>query len=282
MPKREKEMKQMAAFVTKMNGDEGIVEAIVSVMGIVDDGNDIIEYGAYTKTLTERGRKVRVLNSHAHWSTTDVIGMPLAMREIPREELPQELLDRFPDATGALWTQTQYLMDTQAGRETFARIKAGAVDEYSIGYEAMQFEYITDENDRTIRVIKEIRLWEYSPVVWGMNPATMTTGVKGDSARLQIAAYLQNVKSMPLDEVQPLTDEPIELPMPLIQKMGINVIEVDGTDRLRNDDALDDDDRAEPEESTHAGANEPAAGKMALERARLNKLIEIGLAMEAQ
>src|SRR5690606_33758584 len=37
-----------------------------------------------------------------------------------------------------------------------------------------------DGQPRTVRNIREIRLWEYSPVVWGMNPATSTVAVKSD------------------------------------------------------------------------------------------------------
>lgn len=187
MPKQTREVEHKIApvFVTKIDAALGVVDAIVSVTGVRDQMDDVIDFGAYAKTITERGRKVRVLDAHNSWSVRDVIGVPLAMREIPREELPEELLTRFPDATGGLLTTTQYLMDTVEGAGAFARIRAGAIDEYSIGFQTIRSEMRQvpgpDGKPLYVRYIKEIKLWEYSPVVWGANPATVTVGVKSDA-----------------------------------------------------------------------------------------------------
>lgn len=182
MPKRVFEHKILPIFVTKVDGDLGVVDAVVSVFGILDGGGDVIENGAFTKTIVERGRKVRVLDAHNSWSLMDVIGKPLEMREIGREELPPQVLEKYPEATGGLLTKTQFLMDTPEGAGAFARIKADAVNEYSIGYETLTSTYreITAPDGKKVnaRILKEIRLWEYSPVVWGMNPATATVGAK--------------------------------------------------------------------------------------------------------
>ncbi len=163
---------------------EGIIEAIVSVFGIVDDGDDIIHPGAFAKTLAERAGRVKVLNSHNNWDLMAVIGKPMEMREVGREELPAHILTEYPSATGGLWTKTQYLLDTQAGAEVFKRIASEAVSEYSIGFDIVgKADYSKVEVDgqpRTVRNIREIRLWEYSPVVWGMNPATATVAVKSE------------------------------------------------------------------------------------------------------
>lgn len=169
------------AFITKVDADQGIVEAIVNTFGIVDDGDDLVPNGAFTKTLTESGRKVRVLNSHASWDVMNVLGIPLEIREVGRDELPDEVLQKYPEATGGLFTKTQYLLDTPEGLGAFNRIKARAVDEFSIGYQAMEVEYRKMDwrgQERNVRILKQIRLWEYSPVVWGMNPATAVVGAK--------------------------------------------------------------------------------------------------------
>ncbi len=182
MPKREIEHKILPIFVTKVDADQGIVDAIVSVFGVLDMGNDVIEVGSFVKTITERGRKVRVLDAHNSWSVLDVIGKPLEMKEVGRDELPDEVLERFPEATGGLATKTQFLIDTPEGFGVFARIKSDSVNEYSIGYEVIKAEYrkikAADGKEVNARILKEIKLWEYSPVVWGMNPATATVGAK--------------------------------------------------------------------------------------------------------
>lgn len=178
---RPREAKQQTGALLDLSTSEGIVEAIVSVFGVLDEGGDIVVPGAYVKTITERGRRIRVLDHHNSYSVRDVIGVPLAMRELSRDELPAEILSQWPEATGGLWTKTQYLLNTEEGAGVFARIASGALAEYSIGYQVMQAGYQDVEWRGSIvpvRLLKEIKLWEYSPVVWGMNPATATVQVK--------------------------------------------------------------------------------------------------------
>jgi uncharacterized protein len=183
MEKEKMITKVFPSFTQSMDAETGIVEAYVSIMGIkdLDRPPDIIQMGAFTKSIQERGpqgaRKIRVLHQH-RWD--QVIGTPLSLVEHPRELLPPELLARYPEATGGLFARTQFVMDVQLGRETYALYKAGAMDEWSVGFDALQFEFIKGgENEaETYRVLKEIRLWEYSPVTWGANPATVTTDVK--------------------------------------------------------------------------------------------------------
>ncbi len=176
------ETKTFSAIATKiLDADQGIVEHIVAVMGNIDRGQDVIHPGAFAKTLDERGLKAKVLDQHDTRSVEAVIGKPLALREISRFELPPELVLQYPEATGALLAKTQFLLDTNRGREVFNRIKAGAVDEYSIGYDPIQTDYATVDTPtgkQTIRNLREVRLWEYSPVVFGMNPATSTLSAK--------------------------------------------------------------------------------------------------------
>ena len=184
-PFRPTETKQQDAILLDVSPAEGIVEAVVSVFGVLDDGGDLIVPGAYAKTITERGRRIRVLDHHNSGSVRDVIGVPLAMRELSREELPASILSQWPEATGGLWTKTQYLLNTAEGAGAFARIASGAVSEYSIGFQSLQVAYQDIQWRGQVvpaRLLKEIKLWEYSPVVWGMNPATATLHVKQASA----------------------------------------------------------------------------------------------------
>jgi len=179
------EHKSFSASATKVvDADQGIVEHIVAVMGNVDRGDDVIHPGAFGKTIMERGLKVKVLDQHDTRSVESVIGKPLELREVGRLELPPGLTDDYPDATGALMAKTQFLLDTNRGREAFARIKSGAVDEYSIGYDPITSDYSTIEDGegkkKTIRNLRELRLWEYSPVVFAMNPAATTVSAKDD------------------------------------------------------------------------------------------------------
>jgi HK97 family phage prohead protease len=174
------EKKVFSAFATKAE-EQGIVEAIVAVMGNVDEGGDVIHPGSFAKTIAERLGKIKVLDAHRTDSTARVIGKPLEARELVRSELPDELLQRHPEACGGLWTRTQFLIDTPEGEGAFKRIKAGVLDEWSIGYDALDSDYskITkDGKEITVRNLRTIKLYEYSPVLWGMNAATATLSAK--------------------------------------------------------------------------------------------------------
>lgn len=176
-----KETKIFPGYVLKADKDTGIVDAYVSVMGIIDEDipPDLIENGSYTKTIQEHGpagaNRIRVLHQH-RWD--DVVGVPLVITEHSRDQLPSELLEKFPKATGGLFTSTQFVLDVQRAREDFALYKAGAMSEWSVGIDVLQHEMDKTEDGVTFRRIKEIRLWEYSPVTWGANQATITTNVK--------------------------------------------------------------------------------------------------------
>lgn len=200
------EHKTQQSYLVKTDEALGIVEAVVNVFGILDLGKDVITNGAYTKTLNERGNKVRVkvLDSHNTDSVMRVVGKVEEIREIGRDELAMiapDVLRDHPKATGGLFTRTQYLLDTPEGLGVFKRIAAGAVNEYSIALDALDTEYgaYQTEDGKTItgvRFIKALRLWEFSPVVFGMNQATVTTDVKSgagaeEAKRGSLAAKLE-------------------------------------------------------------------------------------------
>lgn len=180
--------KSFPAFFVETKQDEsgtdlGVVGAFVAVMGNIDYGDDIIAQGAFKKTISERASKIRVLDNHNSWSAVDAVGKLLTIREVTQNELPQELLAQYPDATGGLYVEIQFILDepSDESAKIFRRIKHGVIDEYSIGFEIIKQDYQeieTNEGLKQVRIIKEIRLWEVSPVIFAMNPATTTIGAK--------------------------------------------------------------------------------------------------------
>ena len=171
------ERKTYKAFITKTDEEQGIVETIFAVFGNRDKGNDIIHPGAFAKTFAEQGLKVKVLDMHKLDSILRVLGKPLAFRELSRDELPSDILAEFPEATGGAWAQVQFNMKTQNGHDTFQHFKAGDIGEWSFGYNALDFDYSGTGNAKA-RNLRTIKLFELSPVIWGLNPATMTTAAK--------------------------------------------------------------------------------------------------------
>ena len=61
MTQRKMEHKQFDAFVTDVQEDQGIIKAIFSVFGNVDEGFDRIHPGSFAKTFVERGHSIDVI-----------------------------------------------------------------------------------------------------------------------------------------------------------------------------------------------------------------------------
>jgi uncharacterized protein len=165
-------------ILSKEIGTDRIVRSLFAVMGNIDDGGDRIWSGAFAKTITERSQRVKVLWQHDTYLPP--VGVPVDITEIGRSDLPEDLKAAYPEATGALLASVQYL-DTPRGNEILAGIQAGAITENSIGYDPIKVDFEeAPENvktwEGTIRNIREVRLWDISPVNWGMNSAT--TNVK--------------------------------------------------------------------------------------------------------
>ena len=175
------EHKQTEPIILNTDDSQGIVEAIWAVMGNVDGGNDVIHPGAFTKTFTERTPQVRLLDNHRTDSVMSALGTVLELKEMDRGELPAGLTDRYPEANGGAWGRFQFLLDTPEGKGAFTRIKQGAVKEWSFGYDAIQRDHGSIEQGGRkipVRNLREIKLWEVSPVLWGMNPATAVLNAK--------------------------------------------------------------------------------------------------------
>lgn len=134
--------------------DEGIIEAYVSIFNNIDSDGDIITRGAFLESLAKKMPKG--VWSH-NWDA------PIALTLEARE-----------DEKG-LYIKGQFVLTVQKAREAFELIKAGVIDEFSIGFRILDWEY----NDAGNRVIKKVKLYEWSPVLAGANPETELLGVKG-------------------------------------------------------------------------------------------------------
>jgi len=187
----EHEYKSFPAVVSGVDEAQGIVETIFAVMGNVDEGLDVVHPGAFTKTFAERGLRVKVLDHHNTRSILNVIGKPLELRELSRAELPAELIARVPEATGGAYAKVQFLMDTPEGKGAFIRLRDKAVDEWSFGYDPLDSDYskaLRGNEEVTVRNLRTLKLFEISPVIWGMNPATTTLGAKDAKAATKTEA----------------------------------------------------------------------------------------------
>ncbi len=156
--------------------EDRTVKGFASVFGNIDDGGDIVHPGAFTKTLNEGMGRLRFLWQH------DTDAPPTAAiksaREVKRDELPAEVKTKFPQAVGGLLVEREYL-DTPRANEVLAGYKAGIAFEMSFGYEPVKFDFSNVVEKQRARNLRELKGYEFSDVLWGMNPATVGAADKG-------------------------------------------------------------------------------------------------------
>jgi hypothetical protein len=145
----------------KLSPDGRTVEGYASTFGNVDLVGDVVVSGSYKRTLDrskqsrEGLKRIKVLRDHEH-----PIGVPVHAEE---------------DSKG-LYTRS-YISDIQLGNETLTLLRDGVLDRMSIGYEPVQKEF-TKHEGRDVRLLKEIKLIEYSIVTFPANEQAAVTGVK--------------------------------------------------------------------------------------------------------
>ncbi len=151
---------------------EGIVEAFVSGIGNKDSVGDIVVPGAFKGSLMRR--KPRVVWGH-DWNQP--IGKVLEMYEVgPKDpRLPEKMRKA---GIGGLYAKVQFNLNTERGREAFANVAFyGKDQEWSIGYKTITADF---DAEAQANVLKEVELYEVSPVLHGANQLTGTISVKDD------------------------------------------------------------------------------------------------------
>jgi HK97 family phage prohead protease len=141
------------------------VKVALSKFGNVDADNDIITFGAFKKSIEERGadstsnRKIKFLRYH---DFEHEIGKWLSL-----EETKDHLI-----GVGELGRSTK-------GNDAFLDYQDGIITEHSIGFNIIP--NATEILPDGIRVLKELFLWEGSAVTFGSNSETIVFNVsKGE------------------------------------------------------------------------------------------------------
>lgn len=142
--------------------DKGTATAIFSRFGGPPDSDgDITEPSAFT-----HGQKVPVsAYNHGSWSSALPVG--IATIRVLHDRAEADL---------------EFFMDTAGGRETFATIKAlGPLTQYSYGYDVKR-STPGKWQDRPVRILQKLDLFEVSPVLIGAGRQTMTVAGSVKSA----------------------------------------------------------------------------------------------------
>ena len=144
--------------VTVIDGVE--IAGYASLFGKCDQGGDVVQSGAYSKSLgalSAANRTVKMLWQHDP-------AQPIGVWDEVRED------DR------GLFVKGRILADVEKGREAVALLEAGAIDGLSIGYRTVRAQ----KDGKGQRLLSELELWEVSLVTFPMLPDARV-GAKGDT-----------------------------------------------------------------------------------------------------
>lgn len=142
--------------------ESGQFKGIASVFGSVVDtfpNRTVIEPGAFSKTIADRSRRIKILQQH------DVnmiwIGLPTLLAESGEGLILEVSLNQ-----------------SQGGRDVAAAMKHAAelgmieAIELSIGFDVLNFDLRENEDGEVLRHVTELRLWEVSVVNFGADRKT--------------------------------------------------------------------------------------------------------------
>ncbi len=149
-------LKKSFRFEVKEIDEKGTFIGYASIFGNVDEHGDVVEKGAFKRTLDHSGGQVPVLWQH---DMREPIGIGVELVEDEKGLRVNGVLN----------------LDTQRGREAYSLLKQGALKGLSIGYSV-----IKDSVEKGIRYLKELRLWEFSLVTFPANLDALVSDVKGD------------------------------------------------------------------------------------------------------
>lgn len=153
-------IKNCSLEIKDISEKDGIVSGYLSTFGFKDSDGDIIQKGAFTRTVTERGpqgTKARIKHLLDH-KTDKVIGVFQELKE---------------DSQGLYYVSK--LGNHTLGQDALHMYSDGIITEHSIG-----FNIIHEKSEKESNIITEVKLWEGSSLqTWGANENTPVLGVKG-------------------------------------------------------------------------------------------------------
>lgn len=153
--RRKTETKDFKFTLTEVDEAEGTFKGYASIWNEVDSYGDQVKKGAFKRSLSEQ-KKFPILWSH-------MVNEPIG------------IISGKEDPVG-LAVEGQLNLDVQRAREIRSLMKQGAVSGLSIGYQT-----VLEDVDRQsgTRILKEVRLWEISPVVFPACAGAQVGDVKG-------------------------------------------------------------------------------------------------------
>lgn len=154
------EFKSVDNSVLDVSTESRKVKVVLSTMGNLDLDNDVMDGGAYTKTIQERGPK----GSNLIWHLTD------------HYPTMKNAIGKFSE----LYVEGNQLIgitdipETTLGNDMLELYMKGHINQHSVGFRTIKQEPVNAGKSDEYRLIKEVLLYEGSAVLWGANPLTPT------------------------------------------------------------------------------------------------------------
>lgn len=173
------QFKQVSHEIKELDDAKGIVVAYASVYNNIDSDGEVIMQGAFTKTVNENFKRIRVLKDH---DPRIGLGVPLSLNT--------------SDPYGLL-TTTQFNLKKEVSRDMYEDIKLflanGLNAELSIGFQTIKS---TEEQNEEMEVekITEVKLWEYSFLSnWAANEKAIVQNVKSKDKFMELLVEMYNL-----------------------------------------------------------------------------------------
>lgn len=132
--------------------DDGTFEGYLTVWDTVDSYNSTFRRGSFAKTIQNRSSKVKVFYDHEH-----LVGSSIELRE---------------DDHG-VYGKGKLNLSVDKAVEAYEFMKDGTLEGLSFS-----FRSIKDSYEAGVRVIEELELFEYGPVVFPANENALVTDVR--------------------------------------------------------------------------------------------------------
>lgn len=149
--------------VEDFDSDDGTFSGYASVFDVVDSYGDVVERGAFKRTIDhweQKGAPIPILYQHDPYD-------PIGVTEHAEE-----------DERG-LYVEGRLLLDLPRAQQTRTMMNSKLLGGLSIGYSIINGMW--DKVEEVYR-LTELRLWEWSPVTWPANESTSYSTVKGLAA----------------------------------------------------------------------------------------------------
>lgn len=165
----------------KAEGDKGQFSGYAAVFENVDLGGDVIRREAFKEFVQNSDGKVKVLFQHDSFGMTASGGLPIGLATVEQN-------------SKGLKFSGDLVMDDPFVQRVHTHMKAGTLDGMSIGYDVLPGGAKFMESGH--RELLALKLWEISPVTFGMNPKAGITDVKAVTDIRELEELLRDVAGL--------------------------------------------------------------------------------------